>query len=104
MSLPRSPSPVTLLHYVGEGGLLKVTTRLTLFLLNVYVSGCQVLVVARRTLQCRTQALSLRHVGLSSAHCFTACKILVPGPRIEAPSFETARQVLNPWVTGEDPD
>ena len=36
--------------------------------------------------------------------CYTACKILVPGPGIELPSLETARQILNPWVTGEVPD
>ena len=36
--------------------------------------------------------------------CSTACKILVPGLGIEPPSLETARQILNPWVTGDVPD
>ena len=59
---------------------------------------------------CGTQDLAMQNAGSLFAarglelSCYTACKILVPGPGIELPSLETARQILNPWVTGEVPD
>lgn len=59
---------------------------------------------------CGTQDLAVQNAGsLLKARglelsCYTACKILVPGPGCEPPSLETTRQILNPWVTGEVPD